>query len=438
MIVPSRRWLVGALFVGVIAVGALWWPAAAVVWVAASVLWVLLLAIDGYRVTRFEAGRLSLTRTGAGALSLGRPLPVRYHWRSPGAARLWVRESAPPEIGLPDGSDRIIDLRPDRDWIEERRLDPRARGRARRWRFDVRVAGPWGLCWRQLVLRPDWEITVYPALRNAALAQLPTQSRIRREVGLRQVRRIGEGRLFESLREWVPGDEMRAVDWKASAKRGKLIARQYEAERRQRVMIALDAGRMLTAETEGRPRLEDAVEAVAQLAYRAVGLDDDVGLIVFSDDIDHFVPPVRGRRALRAILDALALVQGRLVESDYPRAFAFLAAQARKRALTVLFTDVIDRFASDALVTQVGGLRPRHVPVAVTLRDLALERLAVAPANTVETAFERAAAEQLLLVRNDALTDLRSRGVIVVDAHPEAAAKAVVDCYVGLKRRALI
>ena len=88
--------------------------------------------------------------------------------------------------------------------------------------------------------------------------------------------------MFESLREWVPGDESRTIDWKATARRGKLIARQYEEERRQRIIIAIDAGRMLTAETDGRPRLEDAIEAAAQLAHHAVRLDDDVGLMVFA------------------------------------------------------------------------------------------------------------------------------------------------------------
>jgi uncharacterized protein (DUF58 family) len=261
---------------------------------------------------------------------------------------------------------------------------------------------------------------------------------MRREAGLRQARQLGEGRLFESLREWVPGDEMRTVDWKATARRGKLITRQYEDERRQRVILALDAGRLLTAESEGRARLEDAIEAIAQLASRVADLDDDIGLLVFTDRIDHYVPSIRGRRALRAILDTLAAVEGKLVEPDYPKAFAFLASQTRKRALTIVFTDVIDRFASEAFVAQIGRLRPRHVPVAVTIRDTALERLAAVRPDTAAAAFERAAAEQLLQVRADALGELRAKGVIVVDSHPDATASAVVECYLNLKRRGMI
>ena len=117
--------------------------------------------------------------------------------------------------------------------------------------------------------------------------------------------------MFESLKEWVPGEDTRTIDWKATGRRGKIMARQYEDERRQQVLIVIDAGRMLAAEVDGRPRLEAVVEAALRLAHSAVDHDDNVGLMVFADTVQQFVPPARGRRALRAILDALAVVEGR-------------------------------------------------------------------------------------------------------------------------------
>ncbi len=437
MMVPSRRWLLGAVVVGFVAPIAIWVPAMAAVWLSLSALWAGALILDLIRVAGFAWDQLEIERIGSAALSIDRPLPVRYRWAHPDGGTLWIRETSSPLVAEA-GADRVIVLRAGRDLVEERIHTPVRRGRTSGWRCDLRLGSPWGLGWWQARREVDWALTVYPRLRTAAIEQLPSLSRLRQEAGLRQVRRLGEGRLFESLREWVPGDEIRTVDWKATARRGKLIARQYEDERRQRVLLALDAGRMLTAETDGRARLEDAIEAIAQLAYRAVGLDDDVGLLVFSDGIDHYLPPLRGRRALRAVLDVLAVVEGKLVEPDYPKAFAFLAAQTRKRALTVVFTDVIDRFASEALLAQVGRLRPRHVPVAVTIRDVALERLTTGRVGEVEQAFERAAAEHLLQVRAEALADLRGQGVVIVDAHPDAVARSVVDCYHRLKRRALI
>jgi uncharacterized protein (DUF58 family) len=212
----------------------------------------------------------------------------------------------------------------------------------------------------------------------------------------------------------------------------------YEDERRQRVLILLDAGRLLTAESDGVPRLERAIQAALRLAYAAVDHDDDVGLLAFADTIQAYVAPARGRRALRAILDALASVEGRLVESNYPLAFRYLATRNRKRALTVFFTDVIDRTASAALVAQSATLRPRHLPVAVTLKDPALERLASARPQSDADAYERAAAEELLLAREQALDTMRKHGVLVLDVPPESAGEAVVQRYHVLKRRGVL
>ena len=229
----------------------------------------------------------------------------------------------------------------------------------------------------RFALELPWTATVYPGLptRRPSRASAARGAAAARR-GFARCRRPGEGRLFEGLREWVPGDETRIIDWKATARRGKPIARQYEDERRQQVMIAMDAGRLLTAEVDGVARLEAVITAALHLAGAAVEHDDNVGLLVFADTIQRYVAPARGRRALRAVLEGLAAAEGRLVESDYPAAFRYLAAHNRKRALTVLFTDVIDRTASDALVAHAATLRPRHLPLAVTLARSGLEALA--------------------------------------------------------------
>jgi uncharacterized protein (DUF58 family) len=279
---------------------------------------------------------------------------------------------------------------------------------------------------------------VYPNLVGASLRSLPTQAQRRREAGFRSVRRLGEGRVFESLKEWVPGEDTRTIDWKATARRGKVMARQYEDERRQQVLLVIDAGRMLTAVVDGRPRLESVVEAALHLAHSAVEHDDNIGLMVFADEVQQYLPPARGRRALRGVLDALASIEGKLVEPNYPAAFAYLAARNRKRALTVFFTDVIDRTASEALVAQVGTLRPRHLPLAVTLRDPSMERLATARPTTAGAAFERAASEELLQSRESALAEMRSRGVLILDVPPSGASAAVVEQYNRLKRRGVL
>lgn len=440
MIVPTRRWLVAAALLALVAPLAFRWPAAGSLLVTLDALWLLALLIDGWRALALRRDALEVERLSPSAFSLGRRVPISYRWVShlPREMRVLVREELPAGIALLPSPDRELVLAAGASHFEQLTVEPRRRGRAEGGVLHLRLRSPWGLVWRQLRRPLPWQATVYPVLAGTSLRSLPAQARRRREAGLRAVRRLGEGRVFESLRDWVPGDDTRTIDWKATAKRGKPMARQYEDERRQQVIIVVDAGRTMTAEVNGRARLESVIDAALRLAQSAVEHDDDVGLMVFSDRIHNWIAPARGRRAMRAILDALADVEGKLVEPDYPAAFAWLAQHNRKRALAVVFTDVIDRTASEALVAQVASLRPRHLPLTVALRDPALESLATVRPATTAAAFERAAAEELLQAREAALADVRSRGVIVLDVTPSAAADGVVAQYDLLKRRALL
>ena len=292
-----------------------------------------------------------------------------------------------------------------------------------------------GLAYRQWKVTLPWSVTVYPTLPASRLKSSMAEAVRRKESGLRAIRKLGEGRQFESLRTWVPGDDTRHIDWKASARRRKLMTRQFEEERRQQVLLVLDAGRMLTEDVKGESRMEHVVRAALSLAFAANYHDDNAGVMVFSADVHHYVTPQRGRRGLRQVLEVLAVVEPTLVEPDYPAAFRYLAVRNRKRALTVLFTDVIDQFASQALVASVATLRPRHLPLVVTMRNSELDKAASARPQTVTEAYRKAAAEELIAARNDALQQMRRRGAMVLDTTPELSAGAVVDQYVELKRR---
>jgi uncharacterized protein (DUF58 family) len=436
--VPTRRWfLIGAglsliALVGTVRADALAWL------LVADAIWVLALVIDTLTVAR--PGEITVSREAPPAFSVGRALPVTYLWDS-GARRpvtLRVKERFPEPLGGGATPLREITIPAGGQAREQLSVMPVRRGKGRGGTIYCRIRGPLGLVWRQARRDLPWDATVYPSLIGASVRALPTQATRRREAGFRNIRRLGEGRVFETLKEWVPGDDTRTIDWKATARRGKVMARQYEDERRQQVLLVIDAGRQMTAESDGVSRLESVINAALQLAHSVVEHDDNVGLMVFADEVQTFVAPARGRRALRAVLDGLASAEGRVVEPNYPLAFSQLAARNRKRALTVVFTDVIDRTASEALVAQVGSLRPRHLPLAVTLRDPALDALSTRRPATTQEAFERAAAEELLSAREEALADMRSKGVLVLDISPARAAEAVVQQYTQLKRRGML
>ncbi len=377
-----------------------------------------------------------MTRDSAESFTAGRKTQCTYRWRNPAGrnARLLVREMRPAIIGgaLRPRSVTVPGGGTARDRLP---VTPRRRGRESGGWLAVRSRGPLGLAQRQGRIDLPWQARVYPSLPASRLKASVAEAVRRRESGLATLRRPGEGRLFESLREWVPGDDTRHIDWKATARRRKVIARQYEEERRQQVMLVLDAGRLLTAEVGGEARMEYVVRAALWLAFAANYHDDNVGLMVFADTVQHYVAPQRGRRGLRQVLDVLATVQPRLVEPDYPAAFRYLAVRNRKRALTVFFTDVIDRLASEALVSHVGSLRPRHLPLVVTLRNPDLDRAAAARPAEVSEAYRKAAAEELLEARGEALAGMRRAGAVVLDVPPGSASRAVVEQYLELKRR---
>ena len=435
--IPSQRWLLGAAGLALVGIGGLQWPDALALLIVLDAVWVGALVLDAGLAGR--ALPLDVSREPPPAFSVGRTLPVRYRWRHAGSRPVvvMVREALPLPLGVATPL-RCLVLMPGTATVEDVPMTPVRRGKALGGPVFVRLLGPLGLAWRSARLSRPWPATVFPSLVGASARALPPEASRRREAGLRAVRRRGEGRLVEGLREWVPGDDTRAIDWKATARRGKPIARTYEDERREQVLIVIDAGRLLTAEVDGVPRLDAVVEAALRLAHAAVEHDDNVGAMVFADEVQSFVPPARGRRGLRNVLEALAAAEGRLAESDYPAAFRELALRNRRRALTVFFTDVIDRTASGALLAHAATLRPRHLPLAVTLRDPALERAAQARPTVVADAFERAAAEELLHARDEALADMRRRGILVLDVAPAGAADAVVTRYEQLNRRGLL
>jgi uncharacterized protein (DUF58 family) len=440
VILPTRRAILLAALLSLLAVAGYLLPGALDAMLLADVALLAAIWVDA-RLAPPPNTVVTARRDGAPAYSVGHAGEVEYLW-SNGARRpahLRLREVRPDLLG---GTQPARSLRvPALGTVRERLpVVPVRRGSetgdTSGAAFVVDSTGPLGLGRRRGWIRLAWEVTVYPPLVPMRLRASVAQALRRRELGRQPFRRLGEGRLFESLREWVPGDDLRHIDWKATARRRKVITRQYEAERRQHVLLVLDAGRLLTADVAGVARLEYVVQAALELAYAAVQNDDNVGVMVFADGVEHFVAPQRGQRGLRQVLDVLAVVQPKLVEPDYPGAFRYLAARNRKRALTVVFTDVIDRLASEALVANVATLRPRHLALAVTLRNPELDAVAALRPPDARDAYRKAAAEELLRAREEALGHMRRAGVLVLDVPPQRAARAVVNQYLELKRRA--
>jgi len=344
---------------------------------------------------------------------------------------------------LADGLDRLADppetrLAPDEPARFSTRVRAARRGAAALGAFHLRWRGGLGLVERQARFDLPQEIRVHPGVRAVMRAAQRVARGRHEESGARRSRRRGEGTSFESLSEFVRGDDPRFIDWKASAKHAKLIARRFEVERNQNVMLMVDCGRWMTSEIGGMTRLDHALAACVLLARTAAMRDDRVGLLAFADEPLAYVPPTKGRAAVEAILRATSEIEPRLVESDYAGAFAHLASRHRKRSLVVLFTDVMSKDSGNAVVAECARGARRHLPLAVTLRDVDLDAIAGAVPKNAAAAYRQAAAEELLLEREQSLVALRRAGVQVLDVAPTSLGPAVVERYLDVKSRSLV
>ncbi len=399
-----------------------------------------LAAVEAFRLPSRAATRVR--RIPKPVLSLGArtalEVEVRLDPGAPEGTTALVHEDLPAEI-RPAARPAAAVVPPGGSALFRTEVVPLRRGRFLLGGVHVRLAGTLGLAMRQYLYDGSPEVRVFPNLAGVTQYRLLALRGRLREAGMRHLRQRGAGTAFESLREHRSGEEMRRVDWKATARRGRLIARAYEVERSQSVVLAVDAGRLMTAEVAGGfPRLEYALNAALVLAHVAVSRDDRVGALVFADRLQGFVPATRGRGALERVTSILAAAEGRLVEPDVEGAFRHLAARGRKRSLLVVFTEVVDPDVSAALLAHVSRAAGRHLALVVTLRDRELERAARGVPETAEDAYRQAAAEELLHAREQALAMLRRRGVSVLDADPSALTAAVIDRYLDLKARMLI
>jgi uncharacterized protein (DUF58 family) len=315
-------------------------------------------------------------------------------------------------------------------------LSGRARGATTLGPVALRVASPWGLLARVIDVPMSDEVRVVPSVALLRRYRLLAVQRRLRDAGVRPVRRRGAGLSFDALREYVPGDDPRHLDWKATARRGVPHVRQYAVEQGQSVIIALDAGRLMTQLAGDRPRFEYAVAATLLLADVAMHSRDKVGLLLFDDEVRGFIPPGTGVPTLRRMRTLLSGARASLVEPDYAAAFRTLAERQRTRALVVVLGDVVDPRASRAVIQRTRHAARRHVTLFLALRnDTLVQAAQPAAAGTIDEAWRGAAAEALLGARARALSRMRLAGVQVVDAPPQAMAPALVNRYLAIKAR---
>jgi uncharacterized protein (DUF58 family) len=298
---------------------------------------------------------------------------------------------------------------------------------------NVRFMAGWELIVLQRRFPIEAEVKVYPNVIETKKLQLLSRRQNLSQMGLHALKLKGGGMEFESLRSYVSGDELRSVDWKASARRGKLISREYQLERGQNLMLMLDAGRTMASRGEALTKLDYAVNAALLLTHVAVEQGDRVGLLSFADDVLAHLPLGKGEAQKRGVMETLYALKHRFIESDYRRAFLYSAARLKKRSLIVLFTDLIDPDSSARLISHIVPLVRKHLILCIALSDTESMKLINEIPYDAQTAYQQAVATSLLEDRKKALVQLQAHGVLTLDVSPEQLSIATVNRYLKLK-----
>ena len=258
------------------------------------------------------------------------------------------------------------------------------------------------------------------------------------ESGLRRLRRRGVGGEFESLREYTVDDAFRSIDWKATARRGKPMVAQYEVERAQQIVVAIDAGRLMSPRLGDRRKLDYAVAAALAIAAMARLAADRVGVVAFAGEVLARVAPGSGTEHSAQLADVLSDLEPRFEEADYERAFLEIERTLRRRSLVVLFTDLFDPIASSTVLGAAKLLTARHLVLVVLMNDAAIAEALRRTPRESDDAYRAAVAATLADERARAVATLRDRGILVVDVPAAELTVALLDAYVDIKTRGLL
>lgn len=350
---------------------------------------------------------------------------------------LTVRDE-PPESYKAEGQEKRFQIQPGQRAELSYAVTPPERGSDEFRGTFLRLQCPLGLVERQVKLETEETVRVYPnvlALREFDL--LKQQGRLR-EMGIRRSRSRGLGTEFESLRQYTEGDDYRKIDWKATARKGELVVRNFEQERNQSIVLVLDMGRHMLAEVNGVRKLDHVLDAILMLTHAAAAAGDFVGVLVYSDTVRRYIPPRKGRAHLGLILEACHDLVAEPVESDPVAAMAYMNQRWKRRSLVIGFTDYEDPDRARDLVRAFSPVAHRHLAVLCRVLDPHFKAELQKEPVDLPSMYRQTAAQLLMEDRRAGLSVVESAGIRTLDAEPQDLAASLVSFYFRVKEKNLL
>jgi uncharacterized protein (DUF58 family) len=423
---PTRRFAVLAAAAAALSVLLAWpWGALLVVVVLGA-----LFGVDARSLPPPEAVRVR--REAPRVVALGEERPISWELRNDSArpAHLALAEEPDPSLGVAQrrfelavpagGTARLTST-----------LQPSRRGDRTLHALTVRLTGGWGLAVRQRRWANPGTIRVHPPARGRRLASARVALGL--EIGERSARTIGVGTEFDHLRDWIQGDEVRRVDWRATARVGRPVVRVHQAERNQRVIVVIDTGRAVAGLVEEVPRLDHLMDGALAIATLAASLGDRFGLVAYAARTRLVMPPTRALDAPKRAADALYRLDAALEESDHRAAALEVAARVRRRSVVVVLTDLAQPAASRELVPAMRSLAARHLVLVAAVADPADASVSIRAPDRASEVYDTAAAVTATAGRRLANAQLERAGIRTLEAPPATFPKNLIDTFLDLR-----
>ncbi|MEV7142162.1 DUF58 domain-containing protein [Streptomyces tauricus] len=380
---------------------------------------------------------LGLTRSGDTSVRLGDTADVTLTVTNPSSRplRARIRDAWPPsswQAGTEVAASRHrLTVPPGERRRVTTRLRPTRRGDRRSDRVTIRSYGPLGLFARQGNHKIPWTVRVLPPFTSRK--HLPSKlARLRELDGRTSVLTRGEGTEFDSLRDYVPGDDTRSIDWRATARQSRVAVRTWRPERDRHILLILDTGRTAAGRVGNAPRLDASMDAALLLAALASRAGDRVDLLAYDRRVRALVQGRAAGDVLPSLVNAMAHLEPELVETDARGLTSTALRTAPRRSLIVLLTTLDAAPIEEGLLPVLSRLTQRHTVLVASVSDPHIERMATARGNT-DAVYEAAAAAQAQAERHRTAEQLTRHGVTVVDANPDNLPPALADAYLALK-----
>jgi uncharacterized protein (DUF58 family) len=278
-------------------------------------------------------------------------------------------------------------------------------------------------------------VRVYPNLEEARQQSIHLIRSRQIELQQRQARARGMGREFESLREYRQGDDFRNICWSASARRGKLVSKVYQAERGQTIWVVIDCGRLMQAKIRGLAKLDYAVNTALCLAEVALYSGDKVGLLAYDRGTSQRVLPQRGSSHLRNLMEKLVDLRTGPLEADHLRAVSVLMNSQKRRSLVIWLTDLAETTMTPEVIDAALQLSPQHLVLFTVIGQPDLREMAAQDPRKAAGMYQASAAQEILHRRQILLARMRDRNALLVEVDTAAMSAAVVNSYLDIKQQ---